>query len=131
MKGLDQQDDGAVMQNLAWDVRIRIDDPMSVEATFKPQDLRYDNRRSDTGEGPACFLPLARRGIFPTVHGILNVFIRRANSGNSFTSQTAIICSVSPGVPRRNRWADQQTDDKQVKDWRSLNTSDKHGGYNS
>jgi hypothetical protein len=95
---LDQQDDGAVMQDLVWGARRRIDDPMSVEATLKQRVLRYDNRRSNAGKGPAWLLTLARGRIFPATRRILNVFIRSASPGNSFISQAAIISSVSPGV---------------------------------
>ena len=111
VESLDQQDDGAVMQDLVWGAKRSTDTPMRVEITREQRGLLHDNRLSNAGKGPAWLLTLAGGGIFPAVRCTLNVIIRSASPGNNFISQAEIVSSVSVVVTRRDRWNDQQTDD--------------------
>ena len=68
-------------------------------------------------------MTLAGVGMPTAKRHIRDVVIRSASTGNSFFPQTVLVSSNAPGVTRRDRWTDQQTDDQQVQDGQILQAS--------
>ena len=98
MVRLDQQDDGAVMQDLLRDARSWADDPVGVEITFGQRNLRHGSRRSNAGKETAWLMTLAGLGIPPAVSRTPNVVIPSAIPGNSFIQQAAIVSKNAPCI---------------------------------
>ena len=98
MERLDNQDDGAVMQDLVWGARRWTDDPVGVEITLGQRNLRHGSWRSKAGKETAWLMTLAGVRIPPAVRRTLYVVIPRAISCNSLISQTVIVSSNAPRI---------------------------------
>ena len=98
MERLDNQDDGAVMQDLVWGARRWTDDPVGVEITLGQRDLRHGSRRSNAGKETAWLMNLAGLGIPQVVRRTLNVVIPSAIPGNSFIPQAVTVSKNAPGI---------------------------------
>lgn len=84
MERLDQQDDGAVMQDLVRDARRGVDEPGGGEITLRRRELRYASCQSNAGKETAWLMTLAGLRIPPAIRSILDVVIRCASPGNGF-----------------------------------------------